>query len=67
MAVDFKMLPESSRTIIDRLFIECQPGHIQHAAGEGIEPNARDISRADKVRSELSVFSSPDFDIIEES
>ena len=33
LAVDLGMLPESNRTNIDRLFIECQPGHIQHAAG----------------------------------
>ncbi|MEC7231280.1 MAG: ATP--guanido phosphotransferase, partial [Verrucomicrobiota bacterium] len=45
LAVDFEILPELNRTTIDRLFIECQPGHIQHAAGEGIEANARDISR----------------------
>ena len=66
LAVDFEMLPESNRANIDRLFIECQPGHIQHAVGEGIEPNDRDISRAEKVRSELAAFPALDFDNIKE-
>lgn len=67
LAVDFEMLPESNRTDIDRLFIECQPGHIQHAAGEGIEPDERDISRAEKVRAEFSHFPSLAFDKIKDS
>jgi protein arginine kinase len=53
LAVDFNMLPEDNRSDVDRLFIECQPGHIQYAAQEGIEPEARDIARADKLREEF--------------
>jgi protein arginine kinase len=67
LAVDFEMLPESNRTDVDRLFIECQPGHIQHAAGEGIEPDKRDISRAEKVRAEFSHFPALAFDKIKDS
>ena len=66
LAVDFEMLPENKRSDIDRLFIECQPGHIQHAAGEGIEPDARDLGRADKLRTEFAQFPSLDFDKIDE-
>lgn len=62
LAVDFEMLPEGNRADIDRLFIECQPGHIQHSAGEGIEPDARDLSRADKLREEFNQLPSLDFD-----
>ena len=62
LAVDFEMLPEANRSDIDRLFIECQPGHIQHAAGAGIEPDARDLCRADKLRDEFSRLPGLDFD-----
>lgn len=54
LAVDFNMLPEANRSDVDRLFIECQPGHIQYAAQEGIEPELRDIARASKLREEFS-------------
>jgi protein arginine kinase len=67
LAVDFEMLPEVNRADIDRLFIECQPGHIQHSAGEGIEPDARDLCRADKLREEFSQFPSLDFDRVSDS
>lgn len=62
LAVDFSILPESSRADIDRFFIECQPGHIQLAANAGIEPNARDVSRAAKLRKELADLPALDFD-----
>lgn len=61
LAVDFDMLPEANRSDIDRLFIECQPGHIQHATGEGIEPTARDLCRADKLRREFAQLPALDF------
>ena len=64
LAVDFEMLPEERRADIDRLFIECQPGHIQHAARAGIEPDARDICRATKLREELATLPSLNFDKI---
>ena len=62
LAVDFEMLPEVNRSDIDRLFIECQPGHIQHAAGEGIEPDARDLCRAETLREEFAQLPALDFD-----
>jgi len=62
LAVDFEMLPESNRAEIDRFFIECQPGHIQHAANAGIEPDARDVCRATKLREELGSLPALDFD-----
>lgn len=62
LAVDFEMLPESKRADIDRFFIECQPGHIQHAASAGIEPDARDVCRATKLRKELASLPPLDFD-----
>jgi protein arginine kinase len=62
LAVDFEMLPETKRADIDRFFIECQPGHVQYSANEGIEPDARDVYRATKLRKELASLPSLDFD-----
>lgn len=62
LAVDFNLLPDEYRAIVDRLFIECQPGHIQYKAQAGIEPEARDITRAEKLREEFSRMPSLDFD-----
>ena len=62
LAVDLRMLPEINRSDVDRLFIECQPGHIQYAAGVGIKPDARDLCRADILREEFSRLPALDFD-----
>lgn len=62
LAVDFGMLPESNRTDVDRLFIECQPGHIQFAAHGDIAPEMRDLARAERLRREFSHLPSLDFD-----
>ena len=67
LAVDFNMLPEANRCDVDRLFIECQPGHIQYAAKEGIEPALRDIGRADKLREEFSHLPPLAFDKVGDS
>jgi len=64
LAVDFGMLPEGSRADVDRLFIECQPGHIQYAAKAGIAPEERDITRADKLRREFGKLPALNFDKI---
>lgn len=64
LAVDFGMLPENARAIVDRLFIECQPGHVQYAAQAGIEPEARDIARAEHIRKEFSQMGVLSFDNI---
>ena len=65
LAVDFGMLAEENRAVIDRLFIECQPGHIQYAAKAGIEPEQRDIVRAEKLRKEFSKLTALSFDTID--
>lgn len=66
LAVDFGMLPEKHRNDIDRLFIECQPGHIQYEVKEDIEPEARDLSRGTKLRREFNKLPSLDFDKLEQ-
>ncbi len=62
VAVDFGMLPEKVRTKIDRLVIECQPGHIQYNTEEKADPETRDISRAEKLRVEFAKLPPLDFD-----
>ncbi|MGB0272716.1 MAG: protein arginine kinase [Opitutales bacterium] len=66
LAVDFSMLPETNRAVIDRLFIECQPGHVQYVAQAGIAPEDRDVARARKLRDEFSQLPPLDFDKVNE-
>lgn len=54
LAVDFNMLPDESRAQIDRLFIACQPAHIQAAAAAELDADMRDCKRAEIIREDLS-------------
>ncbi len=67
LAVDFGMLPEATRADVDRFVIESQPGHVQYAAKEGIEPDARDIARADRLREEFTNIPTLAFDKLKDS
>lgn len=58
LAVDFGMLEESVRPTLDRLMIEIQPGHIQFTAQGEIDPNGRDIARAQYLREQLADLTS---------
>ena len=62
LAIDFGSLPEQSRILVDRLFIECQPGHIQFNANKEIEPNQRDVLRASLLRDAFADLPEPTFD-----
>src|SRR3954464_15650989 len=53
--------PAVNRCVIDRLFIEAQPGHLQHAQKGEFDPAQRDILRAARLRSEFANFTRPDF------
>ena len=55
------MFPDESRCVIDRLFIEAQPGHIQHTTKHDLESNERDTLRAEKLRTEFATFAKPKF------
>jgi protein arginine kinase len=60
LGVDLGYFAEDHRVGIDRLFIESQPGHIQHRAGsQKMESDERDRLRAEQLRSEFAKFSSP--------
>jgi protein arginine kinase len=62
LAVDFDFLPERHRGDVDRMFIECQPGHIQYAAKSDIDAELRDIVRATRLRTIFSKLPPLNFD-----
>jgi len=62
LGVDLGYFPEDHRVGVDRLFIEAQPGHIQHRAGRSeIDSDERDRLRAEQLRCEFAKFSSPGY------
>jgi len=61
LGIDLGSFPDTDRTVVDRLLIECQPGHIQYAAQGETEPAKRDWLRAARLRSEFAKVRPPDF------
>ena len=47
----------------DRLFMETQPAHLQWGAGRKLEPEARDIIRAQMIREKLQSSLPPAIDL----
>lgn len=61
LGIDLGIYPETSRPVVDRLFIEAQPGHLQHTQKGQFEPGQRDLLRAARLRDEFANFIRPDF------
>jgi len=61
LGVDLGVFPDTNRCVIDRLLIEAQPGHLQHAQRGEFEPGQRDLLRAMRLRSEFANFTKPNF------
>ncbi len=61
LGVDLGVFPDTNRSTIDRLFIEAQPGHLQHAQKGEFEPTERDLLRAARLRAEFANFARPSF------
>jgi protein arginine kinase len=61
MAIDLGFLPEEFRRLIDFLFIEIQPGHIQYP-DSNISVEIRDIKRAQILRNNFKKLPSLNFD-----
>ncbi len=61
LGIDLGAFPDGNRCVIDRLFIEAQPGHLQHVQKGEFEPGQRDVLRAARLRSEFANFARPDF------
>jgi protein arginine kinase len=64
LGIDLGAFPCANRSTIDRLFIEAQPGHLQHAQKGEFDPAQRDLLRAAHLRSEFANFVHPDFSLI---
>ena len=63
LGIDLGSFPDAQRSLIDRLFIEAQPGHLQYSQKGEFEPGQRDIFRAAKLRAEFANFVRPDFSL----
>ncbi len=61
LGIDLGAFPAPNRAVIDRLLIETQPGHLQHAQQGEFEPGQRDLLRAARLRTEFAGFARPDF------
>ena len=61
--VDLEMFSEETRNTVDRTFIECQPGHIQHLVGKSIDTNERDAFRSEYLRKQFENVERPLFAI----
>ncbi|HNC24072.1 MAG TPA: protein arginine kinase [Opitutaceae bacterium] len=61
LGADLGIFPDSQRCTIDRLFIEAQPGHLQHVHRGEFEPGQRDLLRAARLRGEFANFAKPNF------
>ena len=63
LAADMGILPTEHRTLVDRLFVEAQPGHIQYAADASVDPQERDRQRAARMRAEYADVPPLNFDV----
>lgn len=63
--VDLEIFPEKTRNIVDRMFIECQPGHVQYHAGKEIDMNQRDAFRSEYMRKQFENVERPLFNLHE--
>ncbi len=61
LAVDYGFIPGEKRADIDRLLIQCQPGHIAQLMDKNTSPEERDGYRADFMRKECSLIPEPQF------
>src|SRR6185369_14629840 len=61
LGIDLGTFPDAQRSVIDRLFIEAQPGHLQHSQKGEFDPAQRDVLRAVRLRSEFANFARPYF------
>ncbi len=61
LASEVGFYPAQTVETLDRLLIEAQPNHIEHAVGRSIEPNQRDFFRAGLLREQVSRLPALDF------
>lgn len=61
LGVDLGMFSDAYRSVIDRLFIQAQPGHLQHSQSAQFDASRRDLLRAERLRTEFAAVLKPDF------
>jgi protein arginine kinase len=59
LGADLAMFPELERFLVDELFIVTQPAHIQKQGAGKLEPDQRDVARADLLRDRLRHIKRP--------
>jgi len=65
LGADLELFSTSLQEVCDRLFMGTQPAHLQWAAEKKLEPEARDILRAQMIRDQLHSILPPAIDISE--
>ena len=59
LGVDMGMFPATVQNIVDQLFIESQPAHVQKAVERKLTAEERDLSRAELIRAKLRDIPKP--------
>jgi protein arginine kinase len=60
LGTDLGFLREDTRPLTDLLFTEIQPAHLQISAGRKLDPEQRDLTRAEILRTRLKSLREPD-------
>ena len=60
LGVDLGAFPEDKRLVIDELFMDTQPAHLQKTSQQKLNAEERDHLRAEIIRTRLKVFPKPD-------
>jgi protein arginine kinase len=60
LGVDLGFFPDSHRPVIDELFMETQPAHLQKSSPQKLQVDERDALRARIIREKLKQFPEPE-------
>ncbi len=60
LGADIGFLPQADRKLMDQLLMEIQPAHLQTLVKKKLEPEARDVLRAEIMRRKLKSLPEPD-------
>lgn len=64
LGIDLGVFAEKHRRMVDKLFLEIQPGHLQVLFNEALKPEERDDLRAYFLREKFKNISKPNFQVI---
>ena len=60
LGTDLGFFPEEGRLLVDQLFMETQPAHLQKSSQQKLQADERDTLRAEIIRAKLAKFPKPD-------